>query len=446
MTFLSQLAATIVKNQTIGLKDTLIVLPNKRAKKMLQKELASQIQQATFSPTILAINDFIELLSPIKKWDDFELLVKLYTVYKKKFSTQHDTFQQFLAWGETFLSDINEIDMQLANPADIYSNLAGIKEMETSFGKEKLSENQQKYIQFYLHLYPLYVQFNQELAEQNAGYEGAIYKNVAQHIAEYALHHPYKRYIFAGFHTLSPSEMQILEYYHQHREAELFFDLDQFYAETYTPLIKKFRDRLRLQELHWTGNYYATIPKNIEVVGASKAMSQIYYAIEKLNQIEKEQGNLNHTALVFADESLLLPFLHAYDCSQANLTMGYPLSATPTYNLLQTLLETAKNGNRFMEIQGSNQFLHYHKDILTFFRNPLIINHFFQNQEKHTSFINHLIQSNKIFFTNEDFDSQTFHYPLLQGNGKNILHHILHFFQELFARCIENTLDYYTVN
>ena len=54
---------------------------------------------------------------------------------------------------------------------------------------------------------------------------------------------------------------------------------------------------------------------------------------------EKE---LDKTAVVLADESLLIPFVHAYDCSNVNLTMGYPFQALPIYHLIETILALLK--------------------------------------------------------------------------------------------------------
>ena len=63
MTFLQQLAGTILQHSDMPLKDTLIVLPNKRARRMLQKELAAGIAQPCFSPAIFSIDEFIHKLS-----------------------------------------------------------------------------------------------------------------------------------------------------------------------------------------------------------------------------------------------------------------------------------------------------------------------------------------------------------------------------------------------
>ena len=63
--FLSQLAEKIMASG-ISLKDTAVILPNKRAHRMLLKELASLSTVPVFAPTIFTINDFVSFLSPLE--------------------------------------------------------------------------------------------------------------------------------------------------------------------------------------------------------------------------------------------------------------------------------------------------------------------------------------------------------------------------------------------
>ena len=233
MTFLQELSQSILQNTNVALQETLIVLPNKRARKMLQRELAEQLQQPCFSPAILSIDEMIHQLSDYALGDKIELLTVLFQAYQSFEHSQNETLSQFLSWSESFLHDISEIDMQLADASKIFGNLSDIKELETTFGKEQLSSNQQRYLQFYATLFNLYQQFNQKLDEQKLAYEGKIYKDVAENLLQYAQKYTFKRYIFAGFQTLSPSEMEIFRYFHENHQAEFYFDIDNFYKEEF---------------------------------------------------------------------------------------------------------------------------------------------------------------------------------------------------------------------
>ena len=443
MTFLRQLAQTILQRNDIALKDTLIVLPNKRARRMLQKELAAGISQPCFSPTIFSIDEFIHKLSDYTLCDDIELLHILFQAYQQFEHAKSEKLASFLSWAETFIHDISEIDMQLADASKIFGNLSDIKELETVFGRETLSPNQQRYLKFYGSLHELYRNFNSFLDEEKLAYEGKIYKDVAEHLLDYAQKFKFKRYIFAGFQTLSPSEMAMAQYYHQEHQAEFYFDIDDFYRSNYTPFISILQNKLKINDLQWIHNDYASIPKEIFFVGASKSMNQIFYAIEQLNRIEQEEGSLNNTVLVFSDEKLLIPFIHCYDCSKANLTMGYPLAATPAYALLAALISCARNGQRFQSMQQQDEMLYYHRDVFSFFRNPLIVNYLFNNTKQHEDFIKDLLALNSIFYPHQALQFPTVgtinapEFPDLSGNPTDILQSVITFFELLQSHCIQ---------
>ncbi len=435
MTFLQQLSQAILRRSDISLKDTLIVLPNKRARRMLQKELADSLQQPSFSPTILSIDEFIRKLCDYTFCDDIDLLHILFKAYQQFDHAKGEKLASFLSWAETFIHDINEIDMQLADASQVFGNLRDIKELETVFGRDQLTLNQQRYLQFYSTLYKLYCQFNSFLDEERLAYEGKMYKNTAENIIEYARKFNFERYIFAGFQTLSPSEIEIVRYYHQEHQAELYFDIDEFYRGHYTHFISELQNKLKIKELEWIHTDYADIPKEIHVVGASKSMNQIFYAIEQLNRIEREEGNLNNTVLVFADEKLLTPFIHCYDCGKANLTMGYPLNATPAFALLSILLETARNSHRFQSMQ-EGEFLYYHRDVFSFFRNPLVVNNLFPDASANKQFLDELTALNTIFFAHQDLEFHGQSFPNLSGNPVEILEEI-HRFLSLLSTATE---------
>ena len=455
MTFLQQLAGTILQHSDMPLKDTLIVLPNKRARRMLQKELAAGISQPCFSPTIFSIDEFIHKLSDYTLCDDIELLHILFQAYQQFDHAKSEKLASFLSWAETFIHDISEIDMQLADASKIFGNLSDIKELETVFGRETLSPNQQRYLKFYSSLHELYQSFNSFLDEEKLAYEGKIYKDVAEHLLDYARKFKFKRYIFAGFQTLSPSEMAIAQYYHQEHQAEFYFDIDDFYRSNYTPFISILQNKLKIKDLNWIHHDYATLTKEIFLVGASKSMNQIFYAIEQLNRIEKEEGSLNNTVLVFADEKLLIPFIHCYDCSKANLTMGYPLAATPAYALLATLISCARNGQRFQHMQQQDEMLYYHRDVFSFFRNPLIVNYLFSNSQQHELFLKDLLALNSILYPRQALSFpangtlEAPEFPDLSGTPTDMLQSITAFFELLQAQCSQagtSTFDQYCLS
>lgn len=431
MTFLNELTNYILRNQDIDLLETAIILPNKRSNRLLLKSLAKEIGKPFFSPTLFDINSFIESLSSRKKLSNSELLIRLYRSYLDLNTGKESQFHSFLSWGNVFLRDINDIDMQLADAKQIFQNLKESKELETSFGKEKLTPNQENYIRFYAGLADLYLQFNQKLEEEATAYEGGIYKEVAMNIDNYATKHAYKRFIFAGLSILSPAEINIIRYFKEHYPCEFYFDLDSFYINA-LPKINDLNEKLNLPALHHIRNDYASIPKTITEVGAAGKMSQIIYAIDKINKIKEEQGNLDNTMLLLADESLLLPFVNIYDAQNVNYTMGYPVAALPVYSLLKILIQLAKNSLRFQEIENQGEGLLYHKDIIAFFQHPLIRERF-PSAKEHASFMKKIINQNKIFFTFREIPhfSETIVLPDLMSKEMPLLQNLTLFFKNL---------------
>jgi len=367
--FLAQLAEKIAANSEVPLENTIIVVPNKRAQRKLLRELALHYTKPVFAPNILSVNEFIESLSSLKKIDNNELLMRLFDIYKKKDPEKNDDFAAFLAWAPLFLSDINEIDLNLADANAAFTNLSKIKELDTLFGKENITEAQRKYLSFFNRLADLYAAFTSSLLAESVGYEGLIYKDVA----DLLLSQSHFRYVFAGLNAATPAELKILHQFYLQNNTEFYFDIDNFYAHDYGIFIDEIHKKLKIPEIH-KSNDYRDISKDIYYIGAPKRTAQIYKAIEKLNEIEQKQGNLNDTVLVLADETMLLPFIHAYNTEKANITMGYPLNATFAAQQLLQLIDDEKQNNRqqkpvyHLKTQGF-EFLQYLKINLQNFEN-----------------------------------------------------------------------------
>lgn len=449
MKFLEQLAEQIVGLGVSSFQDMAIILPNKRAQRMLLHEIAKLIDKPVFAPTIFAINDFIETLSPLKKIDQLELLTQLFASYKSCHSAENEDFNDFLSWAVVFLNDINDIDLQIANGEDIFNNLADEKEFSIPFGQGEISESQKHTIDFYKMLSGLYIDFKSRMLQQQTGYEGLVYRDCAENMSEYIPKLSFKKYVFAGFHVLSPSELKIVYYLKEHFETHFYFDIDPFYCDfnkkddfTTAFFIKQICDKLSLSKdnICFKGNDYVDIQKDIQVVGTSKAMNQIYYAVEDLQRIQNCQGNLDDTAVVLADECLLLPFLTAYNALDANITMGVPVSATMTYILLMSFLDLYQNGSRYAHCSGGSlQLLFPHRDTLSVLRNPLIKKYCFQDENSYNQAVMSLDENQRAFFTSVDLPKNCM--PNLNVFPDGLLPSLFDFFTYLRDLSAEDSQD-----
>jgi len=415
--FLSYLAENIANQNNTPLESTVVVVPNKRAKRELLGELALRFTQPVFAPNIVSVNEFIESLSSLKKIENDELIIRLYEVYKKKNAEKSDDFTAFLTWAPLFLQDINEIDLHLTESSAIFTNLAEIKTLETSFGKEHLTEMQRKYLEFYAQLADLYTDFTKMLYNEKLGYEGMIYRDVAKNplqklkgctpqaggVVTLCEHSETfgalcvktsSRYIFAGFNAATPAELEILQFFYVNKSAEFYFDIDSFYEEKYGVFINEIRQKLRIPEIP-KYNHYKEIPKNISFIGAPKRTAQVFQTIELLNSIEQKEGNLNETVLLLADETMLFPFIHAYNCENVNITMGFPLNATPAAQRLLQYIDDEKLNNRLqkpmfhLKTQGY-EFLQFLKDKIQSLNNKNITSEIENNNHQIINLIEEL--------------------------------------------------------
>ena len=97
------------------------------------------------------------------------------------------------------------------------------------------------------------------------------------------------------------------------------------------------------------------------------------------------QHKLENTALVLADENLLLPILSALpsEVKSANITMGLPLAQVPLASFIDQWFK--------LQITASGRY--YHKDIIGVLGHPFLAPLFQTNQDNHSqNIINNIVQ------------------------------------------------------
>lgn len=354
---------------TVPLHEVAVILPNRRARRLLLQGLfEANGRKPMFAPQIFPMEEFVGWLSPLKVIDTVTQLLRLHELTRNFPNSRFET-HQLLSWGTAFLKDISDMDMQLQDVPVILREYAEAAKFEIPFGKEEMSESDLEKIQFNDLLANIYADYRQLLTEHSEAYEGMIYRDCAENIAHYTEKLPYKRIIFAGFYALSPAELQIIRYLQQHVRTDIYFDIDPFYChlekeETSINLsqretsffIHRNCEKFQMdpQTLEFNENHYATIPKKVKVVSTAKNMRQVYGAIREVERIklakmaekgldpndERVMVDMSDTAVVLADENLLLPFLLSYqpDNVTINATMGFPFEATPVCSLVQQLM------------------------------------------------------------------------------------------------------------
>ena len=188
MRFLSELAAEIINPQTIDYKDIAVVLPNKRAQKSLDMELAHAAGRSIFPPVVFSIDELVSNLSGLEVLPMTELLLELYGVYQTVAAAHHtetDDFQKFMSWGTHLIGDFNDIDRQLADAHEVFSYLTDYKDIGIEIDSDgNPTAGQRRYLEFYGMLYEIYTAFGEALRQKGKAYPGLIYRTAAENISE----------------------------------------------------------------------------------------------------------------------------------------------------------------------------------------------------------------------------------------------------------------------
>ena len=365
--FLTQFIDKVLATD-VPMHDTAIILPNRRARRKIQQDLLERNGNVPmFAPHIFTMEEFVGWLSGLKVTDQVSQLLRLYSSTR---DYRGDRFELhgILSWGSVFLKDISDMDMQMQDVQNSLKEYAAAARFEIPFGKDEPSAADLKKIYFNDCLADIYLDFKKLMKEHGEAYEGMVYRDCAENMPELSAKIPFRRFVFAGFYALSPSELAVVSYLRDHFPTEIYFDLDPFYChlDTSAPsnanqqetsfFIRRNCEKLGidLQKLEFCGCDYAENPKTVNVVATSGNMRQIYCAIREVNRIVQQKSqngadsseddktvlDMSDTAVVLADENLLLPFLLSYKPEKVlvNATMGIPFATTPVYALIQQLL------------------------------------------------------------------------------------------------------------
>ncbi|MBE6224184.1 MAG: hypothetical protein E7122_03000 [Bacteroidales bacterium] len=358
--FLREVAGCFVSDNRL---DCTFVLPNRRSVKFFQRyfgqEYGSRWGTPLFSPEIITINDFVQQLSGLEPADPVEQLYLLYKEYVAIKSggignAAPESFDDFVHWGNVILKDFNDIDKYMVNPRQLFTNIRELKELETDFSflssrqleavkcfwsnylkGGTFTQKKEFFASIWGIMYTLYENFNKTLIGRGIGYEGQIYRRVAEKIdgKEFS-----KDVVFIGFNAPNVCEKRIMRYLRDCGKGDFYWD---FYGEMLTdPLngaygiisgcVKEFPSKYRIK-----GD---TVPKGeqkISVFASPSGIGQAFVVAEILEKLfpgeEVGADDAFSTAVVLPDENMLMPVLNSIPpkFKSINVTMGYPLSAAP---------------------------------------------------------------------------------------------------------------------
>lgn len=227
--FLDKIAQVLVEDYSNELSDTIVVLPNKRAKIFLIEALKKQVDGNILSPEIISIEDFIQDIAGIRTVDPIELLFEFYDVYLSVTEkANQQSFELFANWAKTLLQDFNEIDRYLLDSSYVLSYLKDIEDIK-KWGIEVENKTQllENYIEFWKLLPNYYQTLYGHLLKKRIGYQGLIYREAVGNLNHFSKSITNKKYLFAGFNALNASEEKIIQHLIAADQAKIYWDADQ---------------------------------------------------------------------------------------------------------------------------------------------------------------------------------------------------------------------------
>ncbi len=404
------------------LSEFCFLFPNKRSGTFFLKYLQEEnSRHVVVAPKIKAISEFVSDLSRRAVASRLDLLFLLYESYLDLLKPGAEDsgavdFDSFRSWGETVLSDFNDVDLHLADPDEIFKNVKDFREitsnfltdqqkkvMEEYFGhtdfsnpatfwknfdgdEENLSESKRKFLHLWRVMAPLYHRLNERLEKENLATTGGAYREAYRKLCETprgGLN--YKKVVAIGFNALSASERGIFERLRDAEPVAGHSSFADFFWDATGPVLsadgnsasKFVRSNIRSFPCpSWALNTLRmsdtdSLPGRLDIIASPSNSAQPKIAGELLSGLKRRLDSSEfasaRVAVVLPDESLLLPMLYSLpeNIGDVNLTMGYSLRMTnivPFISYLRALFYNQRISH------GERMF--FNKDLRTFLCHP----------------------------------------------------------------------------
>ncbi len=350
-----------------------IIVPSERMIRYLQIEIAKNGKRVQLLPKIQTIDSWLQSLVSEAVLHPNLALFELYEIYAKNpIPGDVISFDTFMEWGQTLLSDFDEIDRHLVNASQLFKNLRDVKEIESwSFEEGRtLTPGQEKYMAFWDKLGPYYLEFSKKLEKIDAITKGKIYRKVAEFPDLIFQKDKKAQFVFAGFNALSLSEKTIFRNLNTMGRALILCDGDQYYVNDKWHeagvFIRDLNQFLGTKQLPFLNDSLATKEINFQLVECAQSTGQAKVIGSELAKLTQEE--LQKTLVLLADEKQLQSLLQNLPKSiqKANITLGLPLRYTSLKSWIEILFRIQEGFHRKAEN------LVYHKDIIQLFRHPFL--------------------------------------------------------------------------
>lgn len=370
--FLHKIAQELVAEYGKDMAQALIILPNRRSAVFLRKAISDQISGPVLLPRMASIQDQVEAWSGARIISPTELLLRFYNVYRSSSNAPDHSLTNFLRWAGMFLSDIDEVDLELVNSDHLFEHLLSAERIATwNVGDQGPSEFQQRHLKFVERFKQYYSVLVSSLRSDGLAYRGMAYRKVVEELNSILETEARSKVWFVGFNALHTSEKRLIKAFLDEGIGRCFWDADSTYLNDGNHEAGKFlrqnkRAGLMNNGLNWESNDLADRNRSVNIFSAKGTTGQVSAAARLLLDMASEPGfQPLRTAIVLNDESQLMPLLHAIPKGDIrfNITLGYPIRLAVINQFLDALfrmhLGAKKYGGKF----------HY-RDVLRVLRHP----------------------------------------------------------------------------
>ncbi len=373
-TFLSIVAQDIVERYGTDLTRIAVVFPNKRAALFFNRHLYRAAGKPVWAPTYITISELFHADSPFMQADPILSVVELYAVYSEV-TGKDETLDQFFEWGKLLVGDFDDVDKNMANPTELFANIANIHEFDSAdyltdnqretlkrffanFSEDHNSQLKETFLTLWNKLGDIYNAYRLRLSQKGIAYEGMLYRDA---IENNRIKVDKEKYIFVGFNLLQKVELSLFRMLKEEGKAEFYWDFDTFYCNPSAKKQQREAGKYIAQYISLLGNQmpanmfqkaYCNFnkPKSVEFVRAKTENVQARHVAQWL-RTEKRYAQSSRTAIVMCDETLLLPVLYSLPAAEGeeydvNITAGYPLAQTPVASFVTQLLDMQTTGRR----------------------------------------------------------------------------------------------------
>ncbi len=164
-------------------------------------------------------------------------------------------------------------------------------------------------------MFDIYNQFRETISKKNLAYEGMQYRLVAELIRKDKFVEPaFKKIAVVGFNALSECEKVLFSFLKNQEKAIFYWDYnEEIIQQSYHEAGFFIRQNLSEFPSALEDKYFSNleIPEKIELIAIPSNVGQAKVAGQIISQSYLNDNEIENTAIILSDESLLMPVLHS---------------------------------------------------------------------------------------------------------------------------------------